>query len=156
MASFKRFFIGNAVKDLLATARILVRAVLELFQHLDRGGLLFVLAVSCAVGRNRADLIFLVVFGGWITLASDLNQFVSIALTEIFMDKDNLVDAAGFLVEVVHIQLPLEGIEVAVLIELGKHVLFKHFSAFNFESLTVIRPMNYGLQILGRANLIKD
>jgi hypothetical protein len=110
--------------------------------------------VSCAIGYNGADLIFFVMFRGRVTLAGNFNQFISVALAEIFVDKHNLVDAAGFLVEVVHIKLSLKGIEIAVLIELGKHVLFKHFSRFNFKRFAIMRPMNYGLQILCRANFV--
>lgn len=151
VASFKRFVLRCAIHEFPAAACLLV---FEFLEDLDGGGLQFLGGLSCAVGRNRVELIFLVVFGGRITFTGDFYQFLCVALAEVLVNEHNLVDAAGLLVEVVHIQLSLERVEIAVLVELGKHMLFKQFSTFDFERLTIICPMNYGLQILCRANLV--
>ena len=64
------------------------------------------------------------------------------------MVENYLIYASGLFMEVIHIQLSLEWIEILVLVVFGKDLLFEHFSALDLKSFAFIDPINYVFQLI--------
>ena len=78
--------------------------------------------------RNKLLLVFAdnqALVTSRIALADDLVEQLGMVLLEVFVVEDNLVDRARLLVEVVHVELSLERVEVTVLVKAGEHLLFE-------------------------------
>lgn len=69
------------------------------------------------------------------------------------MVKNYFSRTAPLLVEVVHVELPHEGIEVRVLECVGKRLFFENFTADNFERQAIIGPLDTILVIFARADI---
>lgn len=125
----------------------LLRGVVDLVFLKQKQALLF-LAIPFASGGMELRL--------GVALPRDLVQHIRLIPLEILVVENDLVEAACALMEVVHVELPLERIEVTMLIILWKHLLLKNLARFNFKGSSVLVPMNHMLQILRIADLVQD
>lgn len=91
----------------------------------------------CSLSPGTASLLREDVGRERVRLAFDLmKQFGAVPLKEL-VSEDDFLEGAALLVEVVHVELPLERVVVAVLVVPGQHVLLEHLARLDLEGVTV-------------------